>query len=427
MTNLTKETDKPKDCDDLAPGLLLVAQAREKILGSVSAIKETEEVAIRDALSRVLAEDVQSTINVPSHTNSAMDGYALAGSELPSEGSGTFFVVGTVFAGAPLSLTVNSGECVRIMTGGKIPNGADTVIMQEHVTRTDGNITITADHKTGQNVRQAGEDLATGETVFHIGKQLMPADIGMLASIGRPTVKVFRKIKVAFFSTGDELCQVGKPLGDGQIYDSNRYTLFTMLKRLNVDIIDMGVIPDQRDLIEQAFQEASKQADVLVTSGGVSVGEADYVKETLENLGQVGFWRMAMKPGKPLAFGRIPNKKNGCDFFGLPGNPVSAMVTFYQFVQPALQQMMGIPQVDPLLLKVKCISDIKRRPGRLEYQRGFLTTDENGESVVESTGQQGSGILSSMGNANCFIVLPLENEGVKAGEIVTVQPFAGLI
>ena len=424
---MSSDKNKLKGCDDVTSGLLLVDQAREKILGSVSAIKETEEVAIREALSRVLAEDVQSSINVPSHTNSAMDGYALAGANLPSEGSGTYSVVGTVFAGTPLSLTVNGGECVRIMTGGKIPDGADTVIMQEHVSRTDDNITITSGHKSGQNVRQAGEDLATGETVFHVGKQLMPADIGMLASIGKSTVMVYRKIKVAFFSTGDELCAVGEPLGDGQIYDSNRYTLFTMLKRLNVDIIDMGVIPDQRDLIEQAFQEGSKQADVLVTSGGVSVGEADYVKETLENLGQVGFWRMAMKPGKPLAFGKVGNGKNNCDFFGLPGNPVSAMVTFYQFVQPALQQMMGLPHAEPLLLKVKCISNIKRRPGRLEYQRGFLTTDENGNMVVESTGQQGSGILSSMGNANCFIVLPLENDGVKAGEIVTVQPFAGLI
>jgi molybdopterin molybdotransferase len=410
---MSNEKNKLKGCDDLAP----------ELLRSVSAIKETEEVAIRDALSRILAEDVQSTINVPSHTNSAMDGYALAGADLPSEGSLKLSVIGTVFAGAPLSLTVNSGECVRIMTGGKIPNGADTVIMQEHVTRTDESITITADQKPGQNVRQAGEDLATGDTVFHKGKQLMPADIGMLASIGKPTFKVFRKIKVAFFSTGDELCAVGNPLGDGQIYDSNRYTIEAMLKRLNVEFIDMGVIPDQRNLIEQAFQEGSKQADVLVTSGGVSVGEADYVKETLENLGQVGFWRMAMKPGKPLAFGKI----NSCDFFGLPGNPVSAMVTFYQFVQPALQQMMGMPHVEALLLKIKCLSEIKRSPGRLEYQRGFISTDENGDSVVESTGQQGSGILSSMGNANCFIVLPLENEGVKAGEIVTVQPFAGLI
>ena len=415
--------NKLKGCDDLAPNMLLVDQAKQKILDSVSAVKETEEVAIRDALSRVLAEDVQSTINVPSHTNSAMDGYALAGADLPSEGSLTLSVVGTVFAGAPLSLTVNSGECVRIMTGGKIPEGTDTVIMQEHVSRTDDNITITADHKTGQNVRQAGEDLATGDTVFHVGKQLMPADIGMLASIGKPTVKVYRKLKVAFFSTGDELCAVGEPLGDGQIYDSNRYTLYTMLKRLNVEIIDMGVIPDQRDLIEQAFQEGSNQADVLVTSGGVSVGEADYVKETGENLGQVGFWRIAMKPGKPLAFGKI----NNCDFFGLPGNPVSAMVTFYQFVQPALQQMMGMPHVKPLPLKMKCLSDIKRRPGRLEYQRGFISTNEEGDAVVQSTGHQGSGILSSMGNANCFIVLPLESEGVKAGEIVTVQPFSSLI
>jgi len=420
---MTGNENKLKGCDDLVPNMLLVDQAKQKILDSVNAVKETEEVAIRDGLSRILAEDVQSTINVPSHTNSAMDGYALAGADLPSEGSLTLSVVGTVFAGAPLSLTVNSAECVRIMTGGKIPEGADTVIMQEHVTRTDDSITITADHKPGQNVRQAGEDLAAGDTVFHVGKQLMPADVGMLASIGQPKVKVYRRLKVAFFSTGDELCAVGKPLGDGQIYDSNRYTIEAMLKRLNVEIIDMGVIPDQRDLIEQAFQEGSKQADVLVTSGGVSVGEADYVKETLENLGQVGFWKIAMKPGKPLAFGKI----NTCDFFGLPGNPVSAMVTFYQFVQPALQQMMGMPHVKPLLLKMKCLSDIKRRPGRLEYQRAIITTDENGESAVESTGQQGSGILSSMGNANCFIVLPLESSGVEAGEIVTVQPFAGLI
>jgi len=420
---MTGNKNKLKGCDDLAPNMLLVDEAKQNILDSVSSVKETEDVAIRDALSRILAEDVSSTINVPSHTNSAMDGYALAGAGLPSNGSATFSVVGTVFAGAPLSLTINSGECVRIMTGGKIPKGADTVIMQEHVTRTDDSITITADHRPGQNVRQAGEDLATGEPVFHAGKQLMPADIGLLASIGQAKVKVYRRLKVAFFSTGDELCAVGKPLGDGQIYDSNRYTIEAMLQRLNVEIIDMGVIPDQRDLIEQAFQVGSRQADVLVTSGGVSVGEADYVKETLENLGQVGFWKIAMKPGKPLAFGKI----NSCDFFGLPGNPVSAMVTFYQFVQPALQQMMGMPHVKPMLLKMKCLSDIKRRPGRLEYQRGFISINEQGDSVVQSTGQQGSGILSSMGNANCFIVLPLESEGVKAGEIVTVQPFAGLV
>jgi len=420
---MTGNKNKLKGCDDLAPNMLLVDEAKQNILDSVSSVKETEDVAIRDALSRILAEDVSSTINVPSHTNSAMDGYALAGAGLPSNGSATFSVVGTVFAGAPLSLTINSGECVRIMTGGKIPKGADTVIMQEHVTRTDDSITITADHRPGQNVRQDGEDLATGEPVFHAGKQLMPADIGMLASIGQAKVKVYRRLKVAFFSTGDELCAVGKPLGDGQIYDSNRYTIEAMLQRLNVEIIDMGVIPDQRDLIEQAFQVGSRQADVLVTSGGVSVGEADYVKETLENLGQVGFWKIAMKPGKPLAFGKI----NSCDFFGLPGNPVSAMVTFYQFVQPALQQMMGMPHVKPMLLKMKCLSDIKRRPGRLEYQRGFISINEQGDSVVQSTGQQGSGILSSMGNANCFIVLPLESEGVKAGEIVTVQPFAGLV
>lgn len=420
---MTDKTHALKSCDDAEPKSLSVDQASKNILDSVKVIADMEIIPMREALSRVLAVDVKSPINVPSYTNSAMDGFALNGNDLPLEGSREFTIAGKVLAGAPLSISIKPGECARIMTGGKMPDGTDTVIMQENI-RTSGNIaTVTTGHKAGQNVRQAGEDLAIGDIVFHKDKQLTPADIGMLASIGEATVSVYRKLRVAFFSTGDELCTVGEELGEGQIYDSNRYTIYSMLKRLDVDIIDMGIIPDKRELIENAFREASNKADVLITSGGVSVGEADYVKETLEKLGQVGFWKIAIKPGKPLAFGQI----DGCTFFGLPGNPVSAMVTFYQFVQPALQKMAGMSVTDPLLIRIKCVSTLKKKPGRQDYQRGILFTDDDGESVVKSTGSQGSGILSSMGHANCFIVLPQESNGAQAGDIVTVQPFAGLI
>lgn len=420
---MTDNSPKLAGCDEHNSQLLTVDEARKNILESVSVVDDEEVVNIRDALLRAVATDIKSSINVPSHTNSAMDGYALNGKDLPSAGSKTFAVTGKVLAGAPLSIAINPGECARIMTGGKMPDGTDTVIMQEHVTVSANTISVSAGQKPGQNVRQAGEDLAIGDTVMPKGKQLMPADIGMLASIGEANIVAYRKLRVAFFSTGDELCKVGEKLGDGQIYDSNRYTIYTMLKRLGVDIIDMGIIPDQRELIENAFREASQQADVLITSGGVSVGEADYVKETLEKLGEVGFWKIAMKPGKPLAFGHV----NTCTFFGLPGNPVSAMVTFYQFVQPALHKMMGMSVTDPLQIKVKCVSKLKKKPGRLEYQRGILFNDENGDTVVKSTGSQGSGILSSMGNANCFIVLPPESDGADVGATVSVQPFAGMI
>ena len=420
---MTDKTHMLKTCDDAVPGLLQVDQARKNILDSVSVIAGEETLPIREAISRVIAGDIESSINVPSHINSAMDGYAVKGGDLPLEGSKVFTIAGKILAGAPLSISIKPGECARIMTGGKIPDGTDTVIMQENVKVSGNTITVKTGNKAGQNVRQAGEDLAIGEIVFHKGKKLTAADVGMLASMGKASVSVYRKLRVAFFSTGDELRSVGEELGDGQIYDSNRYTIYSMLKRLEVDIIDMGIIPDQRELIENAFLDASKKADVLITSGGVSVGEADYVKETLEKLGQVGFWKIAMKPGKPLAFGHI----NNCTFFGLPGNPVSAMVTFYQFVQPALLKISGMPVTDPLQIKVTCVSTLKKKPGRLEYQRGILFTDDNGETVVRSTGRQGSGILSSMGNANCFIVLPSESAGAQAGESVIVQPFAGLI
>lgn len=421
------ETTSPSlpGCDEFDPNALQVEQARNKILESVTPITEVEQLPIRDALNRVLASPVESTIDVPSHTNSAMDGYAIQGADIPSADEKQLNMVGTIMAGRPLDIQIASGECARIMTGGKMPAGADTVVMQEHVQSSDDgqSICITTGHKAGQNVRHAGEDLCKGAVVFQPGTRITPADLGMLASMGIAEVSVFKRVKVVFFSTGDELCSVGQPLKDGQIYDSNRYTLYGMLRRLDVEFVDFGVIPDQRELVEDAFQRAITEADVLVTTGGVSVGEADFVKETLEKLGQVGFWKIAMKPGRPLAFGNI----DGCQFFGLPGNPVSAMVTFYQFVQPALLRMMGIEDVIPQYLYLRSETALKKRTGRLEFQRGVISSNADGEMIVRSTGAQGSGILSSMGEANCFIELPLETETIAAGERVKVQPFAGMI
>lgn len=420
---MTDKTPPLHACDDFDPNSLHVDEARKRILDTLNAVSGIEQLAVRQCLSRVLAEDIHSTIDVPSHTNSAMDGYALQGSEIPVDGTASLDIIGRAMAGSPFPGSVTAGQCVRIMTGAKMPPGADTVIMQENVVVDGEKITIGSAHKAGQNVRQAGEDLTTGERVFSAGKLITPADLGMLASMGIAEVRMQRRVRVAFFSTGDELRSVGQPLGDGQIYDSNRYTLHGMLTRLGVEILDMGVIPDRRELIEQAFHSAAANADVLITSGGVSVGEADFVKETLEKIGEVNFWKIAMKPGRPLAVGRIGQ----CQFFGLPGNPVSAMVTFYQFVQPALQRLSGQTVSPPLLLKAKITSRLKKAPGRIDFQRGRLETDEQGNLVVHSTGQQGSGMLSSMGKANCFIVLPLESKGVEASSLVAVQPFAGLI
>ncbi len=414
---------KKQNCDTMAAGLLSVDEAKQRILDSVTPINGEEKLAIRATLNRVLARDILSTINVPPYDNSAMDGYAVSSTDLPQQGETRLDVVGESFAGNPYSGTLSSGQAIRIMTGAMIPDGADTVIMQEQVRRDGDSIVIGSGHKKNANVRYSGEDMQVGQTILTRGKQILPAELGILASLGIPEVKVMRKLRVAFFSTGDELRSVGEPLEEGQIYDSNRYTLYGMLKRMHVDIIDMGVIADRREDVREAFTSAAAIADAVITSGGVSVGEADYVKETLEELGQVTFWRVAMKPGKPLAIGRI----DSAAFFGVPGNPVSAMATFYQFVQPALRKMMGMPNPFNTLLKVPCMTALKKAPGRLEYQRGILDYNENGELIVNTTGVQGSHILTSMSQANCFIILPAENTGVAAGECVEVQPFTDLV
>ncbi len=403
---------------------LRLADAVARILADVRPVAGAETLAIRDALGRVLDADVTSKIDVPSHTNSAMDGYALIGAELPADGEARFAVIGTSSAGQPFSGKVSAGECVRIMTGAVMPAGADTVVMQENVSR-DGDVAIVgAGQEPGRHVRQAGEDIAAGSVALRKGTQLLPAHIGVLASIGVGEVSVRRRPRVAFFSTGDELRQVGEPLDAGQIYDSNRYTIFGMLARLGVEVLDLGVVRDDRDAVERAFARAADKADAIVTSGGVSVGDADYVTETLERVGTVGFWRVAMKPGRPLAFGRIGDTL----FFGLPGNPISVMATFYQLVRPALQALAGVADpAPPLTMPAISASTIRKKPGRREFQRGVLSRSADGRLVVHKAGRQGSGILSSMAAANCFIVLPEEAGPVSEGDEVIVQPFAAFV
>ena len=409
--------------DDYDPNSLPADIALETIKSSLLTINGDEKVAVRSALNRVLAKDIRSSINVPSGVNSAMDGYALSAADIPEQGVKELTVVGTSWAGTPLKQIIKNGECARIMTGGILPAGTDTVIIQESVERHDDRIKIDAETRAGDNVRQAGEDIAIGDLVLAGGTRLTAADLGLLASLGTGEVMIKRKLRVAFFSTGDELRSVGEQLDEGSVYDSNRYTLYGMLTRLNCELLDMGVVKDKREDVEEAFLAAADNADVVITSGGVSVGEADFVKETIEKLGKVEFWKVAMKPGRPLAFGRV---KNAC-FFGLPGNPVSVMVTFYQFVQPAIRKLMGENQVDVITMKVPSASKLKKRPGRLEYQRGIMERDENGLLQVRKTGAQGSGILSSMSQANCFIILPIESSTVMPGEMVDVQPFFGVV
>ena len=413
----------PSCMDDFDPSSMDAEIAQQHILNSVNPITDTETVAVREALHRIVAGKIRSKINVPGHTNSAMDGYAIRSEDIPKHETKPFKLIGTAWAGRPFEGPVNTNECVRIMTGAAMPNQTDTVVMQEHVQILDKEIIIDSSQHKNQNVRQAGEDIAKGDIVFNSGKLLSPADIGLIASLGVPEVKVFRKLRVAFFSTGDELVSIGTPLEKGQIYDSNRYTLWCMLTRMNAEIIDLGVVRDSRAAIEQAFIDASQQADVVITSGGVSVGDADFVKETLEKLGEVNFWKVAMKPGRPLAFGKV----NQAYFFGLPGNPVSVMVTFYVFVQTALEKLAGQSPRQRLRITAKSASNLRKRPGRVEYQRGIYFMDKNGNYSVEKTGAQGSGILRSMSDANCFMFLPLESEGIKQGDSVEIWPFDSFV
>jgi len=410
------------------PEALPVRDAQTIIRRFVQPIDAVEKVAIRSALDRVLAADIVSPINVPSHDNSAMDGYALRGADL-GEGDRAFAIVATSYAGRAYDGKVDSGECVRIMTGAVMPEGCDTVIPQEFVRQAgeSGIIVPAGAVKPGDNRRLKGEDLAIGSPALRRGRILRPADLGLLASLGIAEVPVRRRLRVAFFSTGDELRSVGETLEEGCVYDSNRYTLYGMLTRLGCEIVDMGVVKDDPASLEAAFRAACASADAVVTSGGVSVGTADYTKKMMEDLGEVLFWKIGMRPGRPMAFGRIASNGNSAYLFGLPGNPVAVMVSFYFFARQALLHMMGAePAGLPPAMKAVAAEAIRKRPGRTEFQRGILCAREDGVQEVRLTGAQGSGILRSMSEANCMVVLEHERGPVQLGETVDVILFDGL-
>lgn len=426
--------EKAPSCEDPSdPGLLPVAEALqriEKVLPQ-SAMQQPETVRLAGALDRILARPVHSTIDVPSYTNSAMDGYAISSSDIPTaaEAEKTLRVKGTAWAGRPLGSAVLPGEAARIMTGGMMPEGTDTVVIQEHVEVLEegAQVRIDAQVEAGRNVRFSGEDVEQGQVVFAAGEKLGPAQIGQLASLGIAEVEVSRKLKVAFFSTGDELRSLdehaGMALAPGELFDSNRHSMAAMLAHMDVEAIDLGVVRDNEEDTRVAFTRAAEVADVVITSGGVSTGEADYVTKVIHQLGEVAFWKLAMRPGRPLAFGKLGDAV----FFGLPGNPVAVMVTFYEFVRPAMLHMLGARVTQPQSMSAICQSKLRKSPGRTEYQRGIVSLDADGQSIVSTTGKQGAGRISSMYAANCMIVLPPGSDSVEPGDRVRVQPFFGLI
>lgn len=400
--------------------LLSIDDALDRIKAAVQPVSGTEKLTLENALGRVLAEPVYSPINIPHDRNSAMDGYAFASRDMADGQAFTLSLVGTSWAGRPFLGGLQAGQCVRIFTGAVVPKEADSVVMQEQVQVQQQSIHFPADTRALQNIREIGEDVKQGACLIESPKKLTAVDLGLLASAGISEVTVKRRLKIAYLSTGDELIALGQPLEPGKIYDSNRAMLGGLLADPGYSVADLGVIPDNKQLLEQRFIKAAKNHDVIITTGGASVGEADYVKEILQSCGEVNFWKMAIKPGKPLAFGKIGE----CHFFGLPGNPVAVVVTFQQIVAPALRQLAGVPSARPLRLTATCTTTLKKAPGRQEFQRGILSQDEHGEFFVASAGRQGSNILSSMSQSGCYIILPKECGGVKAGDKVTVEPFA---
>lgn len=397
-------------------------EARQRMLDGITPIAQAEMVPVRSALGRILAADVIAPYDVPAHDNSAMDGYAIRFDSLAGAGESALTVVGSAFAGNAFSGLVGAGQAVRIMTGAVLPAGADTVIVQE-ATRVEGNtVFVPPGQRLGQNTRRAGEDLARNSVALPAGKRVGPAELGLIASLGIAELSVRRRLRVAFFSTGDELASIGSPLAPGEVYDSNRYTLYGLLTRLGADIIDLGVVPDRPEALEATLREAAGMADAIITTGGVSVGEADFVREILARLGEIHFWKLKIKPGRPMAFGKIGNAW----LFGLPGNPVAVMVNYAQFALDALLRLSG---VDPLpvrpLLSVEAANAIKKQPGRREYLRGAVTMVD-GRWQVKTMSHQGSGILRSMSEANCLVVLPESCAGIQPGDSVQVQLFDGL-
>ncbi|CND94947.1 molybdopterin molybdotransferase MoeA [Yersinia nurmii] len=402
--------------------LISLEQALKKMLSQVTPLTEMEIIPLTDAAGRITASPVTSPINVPPFANSAMDGYAVRSHEVNAQT--TLYVAGTAFAGAPFHGEWPANSCIRIMTGAPVPTSADAVIMQEQASVSEQGVLFTAPVKTGQNIRLAGEDIQQGASVFSAGVKLGVAELPLLASLGIAKLQVMRQLKVAIFSTGDELQAVGQPLAEGQIYDTNRFAVRLMLQQLGCQVIDLGVIPDDQDALRHAFRQADEVADVVISSGGVSVGEADYTKQMLEELGNIGFWKLAIKPGKPFAFGKLKNAW----FCGLPGNPVSAVVTFYQLVQPLLAKLAGQTSWQPpLRLTATAMTPLKKSPGRLDFQRGIFSRGADGKLEVRSTGHQGSHVFSAFSQGNCFIVLERDRGSVAVGESVEIELFNGLL
>ena len=400
-----------------------IAEAEKQVLEHVVPIKTTQVVSLPEALGRVLTHPATSPINVPPHANAAMDGFALAGSALPAEGSRKFHIVGESLAGKPWSGTCETDQTVRVTTGAMMPENTDTVVIQEDVKVTGDQATIKAGYKPHANVRLAGEDLVQHQVAVESGLKLGPAELGVLASTGIGRVEVIRKPVAAVFSTGDELKNAGEPLEPGSIYDSNRYVLMGLLQNCGADVMNLGVIPDNQEDTLEALSSASKKVDLIVTSGGVSTGSADFVISALQQLGSVDLWRIAIRPGRPFAFGRIGDAL----FFGLPGNPVAVMVTFYRLLQPALHKLMGDRNLSPAaILKARATTRFRKKPNRSEVYRAILSRDDEGDPIVASTGQQGSGLLSSMSQANCFVLLDDDATTANPGDMVDVQPFHGL-
>jgi molybdopterin molybdotransferase len=417
---MTADLISQPGCDADAQGVTSYTLARSLAEESVQPVRGHEILPLRSALGRVLAKALISPANVPPHRNSAMDGYALHSSALPQESAREFEVIGTAWAGNPYAgEPVQPGQCVRIMTGAKVPDDADCVVIQEQAeTLAKNRIRIGSGHQGGQNIRYPGEDITLGQELMAVGKRLGPAELGLLASLGIGEVAVYRKVRVALISSGDELKPIGTPLADGQIYDSNRYTLFGMLSELGVEIIDLGIIPDREADLRAALQGATQAADLVLTSGGISVGEADHMRKLIFE-GKVLFSKVAIKPGRPITLARWQESW----LFALPGNPVAAMTTFYQFVRPAIRRLQGEPSTPPLRFRVRCTQTLRKSPGRTEFQRGLLDQDENGELRVAAAGRQGSGILTSMSLGNCFILLEEPLGPIAAGDWVTVEPF----